>query len=187
MHTVEFARTWFLPLGLLVVTACSSNGTSALWRIDDVEFGEGYASGGILLHAGEDTDRDGVLSDSEITSTTPVCDGVASASGETGPAGQDGDTGETGATGETGDADCLTGGLSIQVGLENGDGGATGSFTLTRSTTLQHRPGELRRCACGWRRRRRYLLAGRRIRTVRGLLRSDDRRWRLDPGAKDRV
>jgi hypothetical protein len=125
MHTVEFARTWFLPLGLLVVTACSSNGTSALWRIDDVEFGEGCASGGILLHAGEDTDRDGVLSDSEITSTTPVCDGVASASGETGPAGQDGDTGETGATGETGDADCLTGGLSIQVGLENGDGDAT--------------------------------------------------------------
>jgi len=56
-------------------TPLGATGTSSVVRVDDEPAGEHCARGGAAIHSGADVDGDGLLSDSEITSTSYVCNG----------------------------------------------------------------------------------------------------------------
>ena len=85
-----------------LLAACSgtngSNGHNALVETTTISPGPTCLDGGTLLQIGEDTNGNGTLDPSEVTSSVTVCNGAPGATGLTGPA----DTGATGATGPTG-------------------------------------------------------------------------------------
>lgn len=71
------ARSWFL---LCVVAACGDNfhqSQDELVRVDTEPAGINCKYGGVAIETGIDTNRDGTLEDSEITSTSYVCNGAA--------------------------------------------------------------------------------------------------------------
>ena len=105
-----------------------SNGLNALSNTTTVAPGVNCANGGVLLQFGSDTNGNGILDLTEVTSTDYVCNGVT---GLTGPAGATGPAGPAGATGLTGPAG-LTGptGAAGLVGPA-GPAGATGATGLT--------------------------------------------------------
>jgi hypothetical protein len=93
--------------------------------------GSNCANAGKKISAGPDTNGNGVLDASEVTSTSYVCnglDGSAAATGATGPTGATGATGPTGATGATGPA-----GATGPTGA-TGATGLTGAFGATGAT-----------------------------------------------------
>ncbi len=117
-----------------------SNGLNALSNTTTVAPGVNCANGGVLLQFGSDTNGNGILDLTEVTSTDYVCNGVT---GLTGPAGATGPAGPAGATGLTGPAG-LTGptgaaGLAGPVGPAGaagltgpaGPAGTTGATGLT--------------------------------------------------------
>ncbi|MPS66211.1 MAG: hypothetical protein DI622_03950 [Chryseobacterium sp.] len=76
------------------------------------------STGGLKVESGQDTNANGVLDASEVTSTNYVCNGMQGVQGIQGPPGPQGATGATGATG---------------VGLTNGTAG--GQVYLTSSVS----------------------------------------------------
>jgi MYXO-CTERM domain-containing protein len=99
---------------------------------------------------GDGTLGNGTLEEGEIDNTFYVCNGATGATGETGAPGNDGAPGQDGTNGTDGadghnsltdifaanEADCPAGGVNIEVGLDNGDGGETADDGLLG-------PGEL--------------------------------------------
>ena len=113
-----------------------SNGLNALSNTTTVAPGVNCANGGVLLQFGSDTNGNGILDLTEVTSTDYVCNGVT---GLTGPAGATGPAGPAGATGLTGPAG-LTGptgpaGLAGPVGPA-GAAGLTGPAGPAGATGL---------------------------------------------------
>lgn|GEM_PF-886775 len=124
-------------------------------RVDVVEAGDDCEAGGLAIVTGLDTNGNGALDESEETDTKLVCNGADGSDGEDGEAGtpgadgadgSDGEAGTPGADGsdgadgmngqdgfstlvnlteETPGAECPQGGQRVDVGLDNGDGGAT--------------------------------------------------------------
>jgi hypothetical protein len=134
----------------LALVACGGSdgddGRSALLSMQAEAAGSNCATGGTRIDAGTDQDGDGVLQASEVTNTQYLCNGAAGAAGAAGSAGSAGATGPAGPAGATGPAgaagangfnsliaisteaagsNCVAGGTRIDVGLDNGDGGAT--------------------------------------------------------------
>jgi len=99
----------------------SSLGTStlnALVKTTIESAGIHCGTGGLKVESGQDTNANGVLDASEVTSTNYVCNGMQGVQGIQGPPGPQGATGATGATG---------------VGLTNGTAG--GQVYLTSSVS----------------------------------------------------
>ena len=84
--------------------ANGSNGITALVSVKTEPAGTNCATGGSKVSAGSDTNANGILDSSEITSSTYICNGATGATGATGVAGATGATGAAGATGSTGAA-----------------------------------------------------------------------------------
>lgn len=101
------------------------NGLNAAVRATSISAGSTCPTGGMTIQFGLDTNRNGKLDDSEVASTTNLCNG---ATGATGTAGAKGSTGATGATGATG-----TSGATGTAGPQ-GSTGATGPQGSTGAT-----------------------------------------------------
>jgi len=107
--------------GTIGKTSRSSLGTStlnALVKTTIESAGIHCSAGGLKVESGQDTNANGVLDASEVTSTNYVCNGMQGVQGIQGPSGPQGATGATGATG---------------VGLTNGTAG--GQVYLTSSVS----------------------------------------------------
>ena len=105
----------------------SANLTNLVANTSTLSAGANCAFGGILLELGSDTNSNGTLDASEVTSSQSICNGQtgpAGAAGAQGPIGLTGATGAAGAQGSIG----LTGAAGSQgpIGL-TGPAGATGA------------------------------------------------------------
>lgn len=100
--------------------AAGANGFSSLVAVAAEPAGANCSAGGSRITAGLDTNRNGVLDTSEVTSTSYACDGAAGATGSTGAAGA---TALTAVDTEPAGANCANGGSRIRSGLDaNGNG-----------------------------------------------------------------
>ena len=122
--------------------ANGTNGLTPLVTLSVVGSGAQCANGGSKLEAGLDSNTNGILDSSEITSMQFVCNGANGALGPVGPAGSPGaigpigPIGPTGATGAPGIATlivmsdatpgskCSNGGKTISVGADKNGNGA---------------------------------------------------------------
>ena len=110
MRILNVFKRGILPLSLvMVMVGCSggdgdsgSNGFSALVNIVAESPGLNCTEGGQKISVGNDVDGDNVLSASEVTSSSYICNGTAGSVGATGTTGTIGATGEMGADGATG-------------------------------------------------------------------------------------
>lgn len=109
-------------LGFLMVGCSGSNITPAsqgdgelfapLMRIDQEPIGANCANGGLALHVGQDEDGDGVLDDTEITTTEYLCHGTSAMP-----------TPLVEAQAEPAGGNCQYGGTAVHSGLDlDGDG-----------------------------------------------------------------
>jgi hypothetical protein len=99
------------------------------------------AYGGTEIQSGLDLDGDGVLEDTEVTSTSYVCNGAPGATGATGEAGAIGANGTNalviqtafGAGGGSAaqNAACPTGGTEVDTGTDDGTGSFAGMPSVT--------------------------------------------------------
>jgi len=130
--------------------------TAPLMRVERVEPGEDCAAGGISVHAGVDTDRDGVLGDGEVEDRFFVCHGdpgVDGDKGEPGAAGPEGDSGAEGAAGAKGDdgqhalvrlepqppgVACSTGGVQVLSGIDRNENGELDEAEIEHSQVVCH-------------------------------------------------
>jgi len=108
-----------------------SNGLNALSNTTTVAPGVNCANGGVLLQFGSDTNGNGILDLTEITSTDYVCNGNAGANGATGLTGAAGAQGPIGLTGAAGAQGPI--GLTGAVGAA----GAQGPIGLTGAAGAQ--------------------------------------------------
>jgi hypothetical protein len=109
--------------------ASGTNGSSTLVVVAEEPPGSDCPAGGKKIESGVDTNQNGTLDPSEVTSTSYVCNGEA---GDSGAPGQPGAAGEAGAPGqgslvvtthELAGPNCAYGGTRIETGIDaNGDG-----------------------------------------------------------------
>lgn len=133
-------------------------GASALIRTIDEPACENCEDSGALVEAGVDSDANGTLAAGEVTTSTDVCNGAAGAQGLVGEQGAAGDQGLVGDQGlarlpggagtagrnslsavtsvAAGEADCATGGVRVDSGLDNNSDGMLDADEVTVSTAL---------------------------------------------------
>ncbi|MEY3085220.1 MAG: hypothetical protein RL037_1400, partial [Bacteroidota bacterium] len=80
----------------------STNLTNLVANTSTLSAGANCAFGGILLEIGSDTNSNGTLDASEVTSSQSICNGQTGPAGATGATGLTGPAGPAGATGATG-------------------------------------------------------------------------------------
>lgn len=117
-----------------------ASGSAALVDVEAEAPGDNCAAGGVAVYAGLDngdgggTADDGVLDAGEVDQTSFVChgdDGAGGANGADGASGEDGFNSLIAVTEEPVGSECEFGGLRVDVGIDNGDGGGTaGDDTL---------------------------------------------------------
>lgn len=101
-------------------SGAGTDGLSTLVLMQDEPAGANCPSGGKRISAGLDADRNGVLAVGEVSATAYVCNG---ANGSTGAAGADGKASLISTSAEPAGANCATGGLKINAGIDaNGNG-----------------------------------------------------------------
>ncbi|SEK78699.1 Uncharacterized protein SAMN05216359_10377 [Roseateles sp. YR242] len=103
-----------------------SNGLSTLVRVRTEASGAHCAQGGSAVLAGMDTNGNGVLEDSEVSSTSYVCTGSNGATGPTGSTGASGSAGYDSLVSlstESAGANCAYGGQRLQSGLDSNRNG----------------------------------------------------------------
>ena len=105
------------------------NGVNGASRVTPLSPGSQCRTGGYSIQFGLDLNRNGTLDTSEVTSTTVVCNGATGATGAQGATGATGATGQNGKSSliatvpEPAGANCASGGVAVQTGLDtNGDG-----------------------------------------------------------------
>ncbi len=119
--------------------AAGSDGLSTLVSMTDEPAGSNCGSGGKRLDAGKDTNADGVLEASEVTSTSYVCNGATGAAGATGTAGATGAAGLNSllsVTAEPAGANCANGGSKVTSGLDGNRNGVLDAAEVTATTYL---------------------------------------------------
>ena len=116
MSTKAMKKLWFVVPALLLA-ACGSSSDSPKETLTAVADASTTAcpNGGVTITSGVDTNDNGVLDSSEVTTTKNVCDGAPASPSEL----------VTTTTLANGDANCPNGGTEIQIGLDNGAGGGT--------------------------------------------------------------
>ncbi len=98
-------------------------GRPSLVAVTSESSGANCASGGNKVRSGLDANGSGVLDDSEVQSTSFVCNGHVGAQGVAGAAGASGKNALVKSTVESAGANCATGGRKIDFGNDNdGDG-----------------------------------------------------------------
>jgi Collagen triple helix repeat (20 copies) len=147
-----------------------ASGLAAVLRGSAEPAGANCATGGTRLEAGADTNQNGKLQDSEVTSTAFVCNAAAGATGATGATGLTGATGPNGVTGATGPAgaagpagpagatgangqnslillsaelagrNCALGGTKVQAGLDANRSGVLDPAEVSSTTYLCSAP-----------------------------------------------
>ncbi|QSQ16978.1 collagen-like protein [Myxococcus landrumensis] len=131
-------------------------GKNAVARTTPEAVGANCALGGVKLEAGVDDDSDGALDDNEVETTSYVCTGPQGAQGGQGLQGPQGvqgaqgvqgprgDTGPVGASGlhalsatavESAGANCSTGGVRLQFGLDTNGNGTLDAGEVTPALT----------------------------------------------------
>lgn len=114
----------------------STNGLSTLVRLRPEPAGTPCAQGGSAVLAGLDANRNGLLEDNEITSTSYVCNGAAGAPGGSGPAGSAGHDSLLSLTPESPGANCAYGGQRVQSGLDRDNNGVLSVGEVTSTSYL---------------------------------------------------
>ncbi|SFM70828.1 DUF7151 family protein [Marinobacter zhejiangensis] len=114
--------------GLTAVGCDGDDGQDgATTRVVDLAPGPVCANGGVEFRVGFDSNRDGELSDEEITETKVVCNGE---DGQDGTDGANGTSSLVNLTAEPAGGNCEAGGYRVDSGLDNGDGGGTAGNSL---------------------------------------------------------
>lgn len=101
-----------LPVALLlsaVVGCTGADGVSDLTDVKPEPAGSHCAAGGVVITSGADTDGNGMLDDSEVTSTNYVCSG---------PSGTSGTSTLSTVSSEPAGANCAAGGVKIDNGTD---------------------------------------------------------------------
>lgn len=127
-------------IGLIMgALACSGSdgedGANALTAVDDETSGSDCSTGGLRVRVGLDSDGNGELDDSEVTSTSYVCNGTDGADGSDGSAA----TGVLGiaSTPVSSGSTCAAGGVSLQPYRDSNQNGALDAGEeLGTATTL---------------------------------------------------
>lgn len=128
---------------LFCIAGCggATAGKTSLVRLVAEPPGANCASGGTEILVGVDANGNGMLQDSEVTSTQYVC---AGATGTAGSAGSQGTAGNTGAAGknelvlvvpEPAGSNCTYGGSAIETGIDTNGDGILESGEIDASTT----------------------------------------------------
>jgi hypothetical protein len=115
------------------------NGLSTLVRVQGEPAGSHCAQGGSAVQAGLDTNANGVLENSEVTSTSYVCNGATGATGATGSTGSAGTDGYSSLvllSNEAAGANCAYGGQRVQSGLDTNRNGALDASEVTSTSYL---------------------------------------------------
>lgn len=127
-----------------------SNGTSGADGFDSLVAltsepgGANCENGGIAIAVGLDdgtpsgTADNGVLEPGEIDATEYVCHGADGESGNDGENGNDGASSLMDANPLAAGSECASGGVTIDVGLDNGDGGGTPGNGVLESGEIDH-------------------------------------------------
>jgi hypothetical protein len=112
---------YLLSGSLIVGSAACGNSKPLLTRASAADPGD-CSTGGTLIQTGEDKNGNGILEDTEVSQTTPVCNGTVT-------------TGATGSNGKApiiqssavppGDPACPSGGSKLEIGYDDGTGGGT--------------------------------------------------------------
>ncbi len=124
-------------------TDTDSSGTTTfatLVRVASEPAGSHCTTAGVRIESGKDIDSNGVLADTEVTSTQYVCNGLT---GATGPSGSSGSTGNAGSNGlsalvrvqvEPAGSHCTEGGSAVLAGLDTNANGVLESGEVTSTS-----------------------------------------------------
>lgn len=146
-------RSRFFALACAALCACSGGSTPQLTHVVESQSSARCPQGSVVISVGRDANGNGTLEASEAESTSEICTGAGAGpqgpEGPTGPTGPTGPAGDAGATGQAGantlvqstplaagSAQCPSGGVRLDIGLDDGTGGGT-----ARNGTLE--PGEI--------------------------------------------
>ncbi len=115
-------------------------GATVLFKTSVEAAGANCAAGGSKIEAGVDADNDGALSSAEVNATLTrfICNGELGATGATGPAGATGQGGLATlalSTVEAAGANCATGGVKLQLGLDADADGTLDAAEVTPALT----------------------------------------------------
>ena len=116
-------------VGLLFI-GCAGFGDSGLNSLVEMEAepaGENCEFGGIAVHSGLDSNKDGMLSPEEISSTEYICNGGGGGSASTLFSTEELDVG---------DANCPTGGFAVSMGLDTDGNGVLDGDEITDTEYL---------------------------------------------------
>lgn len=105
-----------------------TDGTSSLINVTPEPIGTNCENGGFKIENGLDTNKDGQLSTDEVTSAQFICNGI---DGLTGPGGSDGMNSLINILVEEAGANCVSGGLKIESGLDINDNDVLDSDEVT--------------------------------------------------------
>jgi hypothetical protein len=152
LDTSEITSTQYVCNGSLgaagTTGSTGSSGLTSLVRTSAEAAGSHCTFGGSQISVGLDSNSNGVLDSSEITSTDYVCQGVAGATGTTGTTGSTGATGTTGLSSliavasEAAGANCTYGGHKVTTGLDSNSSGVLDTAEITSTTyTCDGAPG----------------------------------------------
>ena len=126
LDSSEITSTQFVCNG-----SSGTSGSSALVNTEAEAVGANCTSGGTKVTAGLDTDGDGLLDASEVTSTAYVCNG---STGATGAAGSSGHSSLIATATEAAGTNCLYGGTKITSGLDSNDDGTLAASEVTATS-----------------------------------------------------
>jgi len=152
LDAAEITSTQYVCNGSLGATgatgATGSSGLTSLVRTSAEAAGSHCTYGGSQISVGLDSNSNGVLDTSEITSTDYVCQGATGATGSTGATGTTGATGSTGLSSliavatEAAGANCTYGGHKVTTGLDSNSSGVLDTAEITSTTyTCDGAPG----------------------------------------------
>ena len=152
----EITNTQFICNGVAGASGTSGiNGLTDLVSFTIEPPGANCATGGKKVNSGLDTNGNGILDSTEITSSSYICNGATGAAGNNGSNGANGNTGDTGTTGASGVAgtpganglntlvaivaepvgsNCTYGGTEVTSGIDSNGNGIldSGEVTSTR-------------------------------------------------------
>ena len=123
--------------------ASGASSYNTLLSMSAEPMGKNCSSGGSLINAGLDTNRNSVLDPSEITSFNYICNGSIGYNGVNGASGSNGNTGSSGSNGATG-----TNGINGTNGT-NGSTGINGTNGLSTLISITQEPTGTVNCSLG--------------------------------------
>ncbi len=109
--------------------ALGQSGINTLVKLTNLDAGSICANGGTMVQAGLDTNRDGVLANSEIFNTRYICNGTNGTNGSNGAAGKNALVITSAEA--SGSVNCPNGGSKIQAGLDSNNNNALDESEVT--------------------------------------------------------